>query len=602
VNSHFRKQHLFAPGTGCAALLLALTNMLLPGAASGGAYIFAGETNGTGIITHPQGYTGAGGTLTVNVCISPASPNATEMEIPVQNSIAAYNALQPTTGNIALGGSNNIPDGQLDFESVALHEIGHCLGMAHVNFASESGQTGNNQNYTKSTDGVDNVFNMNAGADGVIGSSDDIRGDDVNLHWFQIVNNNPFTIDTIIDTTTYSRDIGLLPAGHTYAANADRAVSGLLGIPLTEAVMQQGTFFDEAQRTLGHDDVATLQLAASGLDESAGTPDDYTIQLQYGGVSNAGNCDINLEITSTLSLAFCSVGGAGIFPTNNHVRITSADIEFGAGFNWFFNTGTNQPPVLATIGNQAVDEGQSQAVPVSATDPDGNNLSFTSSGLPAFAVLTDHGNGSATLSINPVAGDAGTYNVSIDVNDSGTPAASDSEAFQIIVNAVAIDTDGDGIIDATELTNGTDPNLVDSDGDGLTDGATGFVLLGAVPGGIDKDGDGYADGELDYGTDPNLVDTDGDQISDTLEANLGSNPLSAGSWPAIADGDLAPLGSPDGNINAADLLIAQRILQASVTPLPLQFAHGDLYPPGSPDGVINLSDVILLLNLVLNQP
>ena len=114
--------------------------------------------------------------------------------------------------------------------------------------------------------------------------------------------------------------------------------------------------------------------------------------------------------------------------------------------------------------------------------------------------------------------------------------------------------------------NGTDPNLVDSDGDGLTDGATGFVLLGAVPGGIDKDGDGYADGELDYGTDPNLVDTDGDQISDTQEADLGSNPLSAGSWPAIADGDLAPLGNPDGTINAADLLIAKESCKAVLLP------------------------------------
>jgi len=600
MNSSRSRQSIFSFNTGFTARILILASILLPGTAAAGAYIFAGETYGTGLITHPQGYTGTGGNITLKVCISPSSPNATEMVKPVKNNIAIYNALQPTTGNIALGGSNNIPGGAIDFESVSLHEIGHCLGMAHANLASESGQTGNNQNYTKSTDGVDNVFNINAGADGVIGSSDDVRGDDVNLHWFRIANNNPFTIDSIIDASTYSINIGLLPMGHSYAANGDRAVASLLGIPPTEAVMQQGTFYDEAQRSLSHDDVATLMLAASGIDELAGTGDDYTIQLQYNGITNAGNCDITLAITGTSSLAFCSAGGTGF--AHPHWRITTANIEFGSAFNWFFNTSTNQPPILDPIGNRILDEGQSQAVVISAADPEGNSLSFTSTGLPAFAILTDQGNGDATLNINPVSGDAGTFNVSVTVNDNGQPAASNSEAFQIIVNSVNVDTDGDGVDDATELANGTDPNLVDSDGDGLTDGATGFVLLGAVPGGIDKDGDGFADGELDYGTDPNLVDTDGDQISDTTEAGLGSNPLSAGSWPAIADGDLAPLGSPDGNINAADLLIAERILQGSVTALPLQLAHGDLYPPGSPDGVINLSDVILLLNLLLNQP
>ncbi len=580
--------------------MLALTYTLLPGVAWGGAYIFADEANGTGIITHPKGYTGKGGTITLKVCISPASPNAAEMAIPVQNNIAVYNALQPTTGNIALGGSNNIPGGQLDFESVALHEIGHCLGMAHVNLASESMLPNQaDWEYTKSTDGGDG-FNLNDGADNIKGSGDDIRGNDVNLHWFHKSTNNPFTIDSTVDGSSYSRSLADLPGTDIYATNGSRAVSASLGAPNTEAVMQQGTFIDEAQRSLAHDDVATLMLAASGINETAGNADDYTIQLQYGGITNAGNCDITLAMTSTPSLAFCAVGGLGI--TGNHARITTANIEFGSSFNWFFNTGVNQPPVLAPIGNQTVNEGQSQAVAISASDPDGNNLSFTSTGLPAFAVLTDQGNGNATLSINPLTGDAGTYNVSVTVTDSGQPAANDSEAFQVIVNAVTIDTDGDGVDDATELANGTDPNAVDSDGDGLTDGATGFVLLGSVPGGIDKDGDGFADGELDYGTDPNLVDTDGDQLSDTLEVDLGSNPLSAGSWPAIADGDLAPLGNPDGSVNAADLLIAERILQGSLTPLPLQFAHGDLYPSGSPDGVINLSDVILLLNRVLNQP
>ncbi len=75
--------------------------------------------------------------------------------------------------------------------------------------------------------------------------------------------------------------------------------------------MQQGTFFDEAQRTLGHDDVATLRYAASGIDErESGGPggryanDNYSIVLEYGGISTT-NCDISMSMTSTTSLAFC---------------------------------------------------------------------------------------------------------------------------------------------------------------------------------------------------------------------------------------------------------------------------------------------------------
>lgn len=578
---------------------------LLPPADSiAGTYIFAGEANGADIITHPSGYTGSGGILTVRVCIDPLSINAAAMEIPVQNNINIYNRLQPTTGNLFLGGSNNVPASQVDFESVSLHELGHCLGLGHVNAASESGLTGNNRNYTKATDGANNVFNINAGSDGIIGSSDDIRGDDVNLHWYRKSNNNPFSIDNPVDSTTYARDLADLQAlGHNFAANADRAVGALLGVPNTEAVMQQGTFNDEAQRTLAHDDVATLLYAASGENERAGigVPDDYTINLEYGGI-NSSNCDISLSITNTNSLAFCSVGGAGIAP--NHVRITSGSIEFGSAFSWFFNTDTsNQAPVLAPIGNQSVIEGQSLSVGITATDADGDTLQFNPTGLPAFATFTNTGNGAATLDIMPAAGASGTYPVTINVTDSGLPVLADSETFDIIVNNPAIDSDGDGLSDTFETTVlFTNPNNVDTDGDGLADGAGGVVPLASLPGGIDVDSDGFVDGEQDLGTDPVAEDTDGDQLPDGLEVANNADPLDPGSWPTLADGDIAPLGQPDGILNAADYLIMQRIVLQHLTPNPLEYAHGDLYPVGSPDGVIDTSDLLLLLEMIMSAP
>ena len=548
--------------------LVCLPGLFLCSEGFAGTFIFAGELNGVDLVAHPASYTGQGGTLTVRVCIVPNSANAAVMEIPVQNNINIYNRLQPTTGNLVSGGNNNIPSGQVvDFESVALHELGHCIGLAHVNAASESGLTGNNQNYTKATDGSNNLFDIGAGADGTIGSNDDVRGDDVNLHWYRKSNNNPFTIDNTVDSSTYARDLSDLPTGHNFATNADRTVAINLGYPSTEAVMQQLTFFDEAQRTLTHDDVATLRYAASGKNEVAGNNDDYTINLEYGGINNS-NCDINLKFdNSQTGFAVCQAGGS-FLPGSEHIRITSANIFFNTGFSWFFNTDTvNQTPVLAQIGDQPVNEGQSASINLSATNPDGDTQTFNATGLPAFATLTDHGNDTATLDIDPLSGDAGTYTVTIRATDNGLPALEDSEIFDIIVSSPIVDSDGDGLSDATEAVLGTNPNNADTDGDGLADGAGGIVPLAALPGGVDVDGDGFVDGEQDLGTDP-------------TQSNIG---------------DIAPLGSPDGQINAGDLVVMIRLLTGLESPTALESVLADI----NGDGQLNVADLLLLQKAVL---
>ncbi len=328
--------------------------MVIPSQVWAGGYVFNGETR-PDVITHPAGYTGIQTTLTVEVCIDPASlePGTSvraDQVTPVRNTIAIWNQLQPIQGNLISGSANNIAPTEIDFESVALHEIGHCIGLSHVNLASESNLSEPDRNFTKSTDGViggppplgNNPANydLDAGTDGVRGSSDDVRGDDVNMHWFRKDTNDPgeLPLPVPVDSTTYDRLLTELPAGHNFAANLDRTLAAsLLGYPNTEAVMQQGSFCDEDQRRLTAAGVATVLLAASGADEIADTPDDYVLNLVYGGIK--ASCDLNLAITSTTGLAFCSAGGLPISsPSSNpHFRITSASMEFGDGFNWFFN-------------------------------------------------------------------------------------------------------------------------------------------------------------------------------------------------------------------------------------------------------------------------
>lgn len=363
-----------------------------------GAFIFAGSGNSPDIVTHPKGYTGIGGEVTVNICIESSSPNAAAMVVPVQNIIRTFNGMEAVTPNLKLGTQNDIPSGQVDFESVALHEVGHCIGLAHPNLASESGLAGDLQNYTRANTGTNNGFDLDDGIDDIIGSEDDARSDDVNLHWFRRLDNNPFLSLNEPSSGTMSRFTEDLPAGSAFAANADRSVGAALGFPNSEAVMQQGSFSDEDQRELLADDVDTLRLARAGLDRVANTADDYTVTLTYGGLKPAGDagCDVSLDFDDTQTgFAVCSTTGATIGGSAN-VRITSSNAFFNTQSNWYFNQTANGdgllqpfrfddqigvPPSTVRTSNSVVVEGAEEPVPIEiagGTYSIGCGITFTS--------------------------------------------------------------------------------------------------------------------------------------------------------------------------------------------------------------------------------
>ena len=153
----------------------------------------------------------------------------------------------------------------------------------------------------------------------------------------------------------------------------------------------------------------------------------------------------------------------------------------------------NQPPVLAAIGDQTLEEGESLNVGLSASDPDGNDsdIEFSATGLPGFAQLLDNNDGTAELQINPQAGDAGTYGITIEVTDGDL--LTDSETLDIIVTS-----------------GGTGPsNLVSDD---FCDGTLGSAWTFVDPQsdssqGFNDDGtDGWAEVSVPAGTDHELWD------------------------------------------------------------------------------------------------
>ena len=332
------------------ALLATLATPLFCPQAHAGAYIAADETD-LDVRSHARNFNGYGGELEpIRVCIdeSANAALAAQAEPAVRKVISTFNRFRSLARNTyASGAAADVPANQYDFESTLLHEMLHAHGVAHPHHADESGLTGDAYFGTKSADGPNNVWNQGAGADGVSGSSDDVRGDDVNLHWYQRGVNDPGQLPAVVDETTMARSLNALPAGQLFAANANRQVLAALGYANAEAAAVQGARAGEAQRHLQHDDVATLRLARAGLDGIQGTADDYRSTLVYVGRMNGQQgeaCQIAVAFDSSTAFATSSIGSFRITP--NHWGILSARMRFNAAVNWYMTTGPN---TLTTI-------------------------------------------------------------------------------------------------------------------------------------------------------------------------------------------------------------------------------------------------------------
>ena len=86
------------------------------------------------------------------------------------------------------------------------------------------------------------------------------------------------------------------------------------------------------------------------------------------------------------------------------------------------------PPDLTPIPGQSVREGASLSIPLSAIDPDGGTITFSTSGLPGFCGLTDNGNGTGSIDCLPGAGDSGNSNVTVTATDDALESAPEGSA------------------------------------------------------------------------------------------------------------------------------------------------------------------------------
>jgi len=123
---------------------------------------------------------------------------------------------------------------------------------------------------------------------------------------------------------------------------------------------------------------------------------------------------------------------------SGHIGATAWYLAATRHLNMFWTTATNepvphdnQPPVLEPIGNRTVLVGQTLVIQLAASDPDGDELVYTVSGLPRGAVFDPE---TSTLIWTPTPWQIGLHQVTVTVSD--PYGAVDSETFQILVTTL----------------------------------------------------------------------------------------------------------------------------------------------------------------------
>lgn len=138
------------------------------------------------------------------------------------------------------------------------------------------------------------------------------------------------------------------------------------------------------------------------------------------------------HLTLNLSVSGASTGAQRVSVTNpdGQTAISSTAI-----LNIIGNTATNSPPALAAIPNHTINELTTLTFTNSATDPDGDSLTYSlDPGFPSGATVNST-NGVFTWTPSEAQGPS-TNNITVRVTDNGTPPLSNTKSFTVIVNEV----------------------------------------------------------------------------------------------------------------------------------------------------------------------
>jgi hypothetical protein len=180
--------------------------------------------------------------------------------------------------------------------------------------------------------------------------------------------------------------------------------------------------------TLDEDSSLAIKLEATDLD---GDRLGYMIVSQPQNGKLSGNAP-NVTYTPNLNFA-----GADRFS----FRVSDGDKDSNVATVSIKVRPINDPPSMAAPEPQTVNEGQPLNLAITASDPDaGQKLTFSATGLPDGATLARTTATSAQFRWTPTYAQAGTYSISLKVDDDASPSLSDTKVLRITVTDVPLFT------------------------------------------------------------------------------------------------------------------------------------------------------------------
>jgi len=129
-------------------------------------------------------------------------------------------------------------------------------------------------------------------------------------------------------------------------------------------------------------DGASSYFNSGEIDNQSGTVDGVA-----GVIITPGQTVSEAEVFATVTLTTKTIGGIGSLILTNVVLGNADGQSVSVSVMNDDDPATNEPPVLAYIGNQRITQGQSLQFTVSAIDPNSDNLSYTVTNLPIGALF-----------------------------------------------------------------------------------------------------------------------------------------------------------------------------------------------------------------------
>ena len=217
-------------------------------------------------------------------------------------------------------------------------------------------------------------------------------------------------------TPTYSQ-AGSYPNVHFQVS--DGSLTDFEDITITVSNVNQAPVLSSIGNK-GANEGQQLTFAVSATDPDGGTPTYSASNLPAGAAFNVATRAFTWTPTYSQAGSYANV----------HFQVSDGSLTDFEDITITVNN-VNQAPVMNSIGNRTVNEGSVLSFTVSATDPDGDAITYSASSLPSGASFNAS---TRTFSWTPSYAQSGTYNnVHFEVTDGSLTA---SENIRITVNNV----------------------------------------------------------------------------------------------------------------------------------------------------------------------